>query len=175
MILDSLIDPSSVTPVDALWISLLAIGIVIFTLVIVILITTLFQKGMAAVEARTEILPRKENKILSTDEDAVAAALGTDLERLHCLVDGLPVATLPQAKSLVKGDAKSLLIAAASILAKTARDADCLRLERLYPGYGFAKHKGYPTKEHLAALARLGPCPEHRRSFGPVMQMELDI
>ncbi|MBO4541202.1 MAG: hypothetical protein J5736_04425 [Bacilli bacterium] len=74
MILDSLIDPSSVTPVDALWISLLAIGIVIFTLVIVILITTLFQKGMAAVEARTEILPRKENKILSTDEDAVAAA-----------------------------------------------------------------------------------------------------
>ena len=107
--------------------------------------------------------------------DAVAAALGTDLERLHCLVDGLPVATLPQAKSLVKGDAKSLLVAAASILAKTARDADCLRLERLYPGYGFAKHKGYPTKEHLAALARLGPCPEHRRSFGPVMQMELDI
>jgi ribonuclease HII len=70
----------------------------------------------------------------------------------------------------VKGDAKSLLIAAASILAKTTRDADCLRLERLYPGYGFAKHKGYPTKAHLDALARLGPCPEHRMSFGPVAE-----
>ena len=86
----------------------------------------------------------------------------------HILVDGLPVKTLPQARSVVKGDAKSLLIAAASILAKTARDADCLRLERLYPGYGFAQHKGYPTPSHLAALARLGPCPEHRLSFGPV-------
>jgi ribonuclease HII len=70
----------------------------------------------------------------------------------------------------VKGDAKSLFIAAASILAKTARDADCRRLESLYPGYGFAQHKGYPTKAHLAALAALGPCPEHRRSFGPVAQ-----
>lgn len=86
----------------------------------------------------------------------------------HILVDGLPVKTLPGARSVVKGDAKSLLIAAASILAKTTRDADCLRLERLYPGYGFAKHKGYPTKDHLAALSRLGPCPEHRMSFGPV-------
>ena len=101
--------------------------------------------------------------------DAVAAALGTDADSLHCIVDGLPVSTLPRAMNLVKGDAKSLLVAAASILAKTARDADCLRLERLYPGYGFARHKGYPTREHLAALARLGPCPEHRRSFGPVM------
>ncbi|MBR1921251.1 MAG: ribonuclease HII [Kiritimatiellae bacterium] len=86
----------------------------------------------------------------------------------HILVDGLPVKTLPQAVSVVKGDAKSLFIAAASILAKTARDADCLRLDSLYPGYGFARHKGYPTKDHLAALERLGPCPEHRMSFAPV-------
>lgn len=81
------------------------------------------------------------------------------------LVDGLPVASLPDSTNVIKGDAKSLLIAAASILAKTARDEDCLRLERLYPGYGFAKHKGYPTAEHYAALAQLGPTPEHRRSF----------
>lgn len=100
--------------------------------------------------------------------DAVAVSLGSNVDSLNCIVDGLPVATLPHATSVVKGDAKSLLIAAASILAKTARDSDCLRLERLYPGYGFAKHKGYPTKEHIAALERLGPCPEHRRSFGPV-------
>ena len=91
------------------------------------------------------------------------------------LVDGLPVKSLPNSTNVIKGDAKSLFIAAASILAKTARDADCLRLEREYPGYGFAKHKGYPTPEHLKALARLGPCPEHRRSFGPVSQMELGL
>lgn len=94
--------------------------------------------------------------------------------RISILVDGLPVPSLPfPSRNLVKGDAKSLFIAAASILAKTARDADCLRLESLYPGYGFARHKGYPTPEHLAALSRLGPCPEHRRSFGPVSQMTL--
>lgn len=94
--------------------------------------------------------------------------------KLSILVDGLPVPTLPfPSQNLVKGDARSLFIAAASILAKTARDADCLRLEALYPGYGFAKHKGYPTPAHLAALKKLGPCPEHRRSFGPVSQMEL--
>ena len=91
------------------------------------------------------------------------------------VVDGLPVKSLPNSTNVIKGDAKSLFIAAASILAKTARDADCLRLEREYPGYGFAKHKGYPTPEHLKALAKLGPCPEHRRSFGPVSQMELGL
>lgn len=90
------------------------------------------------------------------------------------IVDGLPVQGLPVPSiNLVKGDSKSMLVAAASILAKTARDADCLRLEERYPGYGFARHKGYPTAAHLAALRRLGPCPEHRRSFGPVAQMTL--
>ncbi len=93
---------------------------------------------------------------------------------LSILVDGLPVPTLPfPSRNIVKGDAKSLFIAAASILAKTARDADCLRLDALYPGYGFAQHKGYPTPAHLEALRRLGPCPEHRRSFDPVSQLTL--
>ena len=105
--------------------------------------------------------------------EKVMAALGVEVK---ALVDGLPVQGLPcQSQNLVKGDAKSLFIAAASILAKTARDADCLRLERMYPGYGFAKHKGYPTAAHLAALEKLGPCPEHRRSFGPVSQMMLPL
>lgn len=99
--------------------------------------------------------------------EEVAAKMKTDA--VGILVDGLPVPSLPYpSKNIIKGDAKSLFIAAASILAKTARDADCLRLEALYPGYGFAKHKGYPTKAHYEALAELGPCPEHRRSFGPV-------
>ena len=107
------------------------------------------------------------------------AALGVgeklgEAVKMSILVDGLPVRTLPYpSRNLVKGDARSLFIAAASILAKTARDADCLRLDSLYPGYGFAKHKGYPTPAHLAALKQLGPCPEHRRSFGPVSQMTL--
>ena len=118
--------------------------------------------------------------ILRATHLAMRRAAEAVAERLDgavsALVDGLPVRTLPvPSRNVVKGDAKSLFIAAASILAKTARDADCLRLERLYPGYGFAKHTGYPTREHLAALARLGPCPEHRRSFGPVMQMELGL
>jgi ribonuclease HII len=104
-------------------------------------------------------------------DKALEAAKG---DSITVLVDGLAVDGFEcPSRNLVKGDAKSLLIAAASILAKTARDADCLRLEAEYPGYGFAKHKGYPTKAHLAALAKLGPCPEHRRSFGPVAQGEL--
>lgn len=70
--------------------------------------------------------------------------------------------------SIVKGDAKSLSIAAASILAKTARDARMAALDREWPGYGFAQHKGYPVASHYEALERLGACPIHRRSFAPV-------
>lgn len=103
--------------------------------------------------------------------DEVTAKLG--VEQPNVLVDGLPVSTLPHATAIVKGDAKSLLIAAASILAKTARDAYCMEMEMKYPGYGFAQHKGYPTSAHFAALRKLGPCPEHRRSFGPVSQLTL--
>ena len=95
------------------------------------------------------------------------------LPTIHVLVDGLPVSTLPHAVNVVKGDAKSLLIAAASILAKTSRDAYCMEMDAKYPGYGFAQHKGYPTEAHFSALRSLGPCPEHRRSFGPVSQLTL--
>ena len=69
---------------------------------------------------------------------------------------------------IIRGDAKSLTIAAASILAKTARDALMHDLAAKYPGYGFARHKGYPVPEHLAALKALGACSIHRTSFGPV-------
>jgi ribonuclease HII len=87
----------------------------------------------------------------------------------HVLVDGrrLKGLELPQ-QGIVKGDGKSLTIAAASILAKTARDDLMSGLDTLYPGYGFARHKGYPVPEHHAALRKLGACPLHRRSFGPV-------
>jgi len=68
----------------------------------------------------------------------------------------------------------SLSIAAASIVAKVARDALMRRLDAVHPGYGFARHAGYPTREHAAALARLGPCPLHRRSFKPVGLFDRD-
>ena len=87
----------------------------------------------------------------------------------HVLLDGRRVKDLaiPQ-QAIVRGDCKSLTIAAASILAKTARDALMHRLDATFPGYGLAKHKGYPVREHLAALKKLGASPIHRRSFAPV-------
>jgi len=87
----------------------------------------------------------------------------------HVMIDGRHVKELrmPQQR-IVKGDCKSLTIAAASILAKTARDALMYKLCAQHPGYGFSKHKGYPVPEHLAALERLGASPVHRRSFAPV-------
>lgn len=92
----------------------------------------------------------------------------------HVLVDGLPVKGLPcQSTNIVKGDSKSLLIAAASILAKTARDEECVNLDLLYPNYGFAKHKGYPVKAHIQAIEKFGLCPEHRRSFGPCKSLSV--
>ncbi|MFQ5879298.1 MAG: ribonuclease HII, partial [Dehalococcoidia bacterium] len=87
----------------------------------------------------------------------------------HLLVDGfaLPECPLPQTP-MVDGDARSLSIACASIVAKVQRDQLMAEVDFRYPGYGFARHKGYATAEHRAALARLGPCPIHRRSFAPV-------
>jgi ribonuclease HII len=97
------------------------------------------------------------------------AGLGAGVE--HLLIDGrkLKDVDLPQ-QAIVKGDEKSLTIAAASILAKTARDARMRELDEAYPGYGFAVHKGYPVRAHFEALARLGACPIHRRSFEPVQK-----
>jgi ribonuclease HII len=88
------------------------------------------------------------------------------------LVDGnrCPKVAMP-ARAIVKGDATVQEISAASILAKTARDADMLRLHEAYPQYGFDQHKGYPTGAHVAALGRHGISPVHRRSFGPVKKI----
>lgn len=92
------------------------------------------------------------------------------------LIDGKPVRNFPiHQVALVKGDSLSHSIAAASIIAKVRRDRLMVELADRYPGYGFEIHKGYPTPAHQAALKRLGPCPEHRRSFAPVAQMELGL
>lgn len=89
----------------------------------------------------------------------------------HLLVDArvVPGVGAPQSE-IVKGDARSLSIGAASIVAKVHRDAEMTELDEKYPGYGFAVHKGYGTATHRAALQALGPCPMHRRSFAPVRE-----
>jgi len=88
----------------------------------------------------------------------------------HALVDGnrIPPGLPCPAEALVKGDAREPAIMAASILAKVGRDQLLVQMDAMYPGYGFAVHKGYPTPMHLEALRRLGPCDQHRRSFAPV-------
>lgn len=90
------------------------------------------------------------------------------------LVDGnrCPVIAYP-VRAIVKGDSKIAAISAASILAKTARDEEMLRLHQLYPGYGLDRHKGYPTAAHLAALERHGVSEIHRRSYAPVRKLLL--
>jgi len=89
----------------------------------------------------------------------------------HIIVDGLPVRGLPQpSTAIVRGDSKSLSIAAASVIAKVHRDQIMLDLAARYPSYGFENHKGYGTKEHIRALLEKGPSPAHRRSFRPVRE-----
>ncbi len=85
------------------------------------------------------------------------------------LVDGayMPTISIP-CKAIIKGDSLITEIGAASILAKVLRDEEMEQMDLLYPGYGFAQHKGYPTAVHRAALKTLGPCPIHRRSYAPV-------
>ncbi len=95
------------------------------------------------------------------------AVQGLSVTPQHMLIDARRLDLAIEQQRIVKGDQKCATIAAASILAKTARDALMVELDRRYPGYGFARHKGYPVKAHYAALERLGPCPVHRRSFLP--------
>ena len=111
-----------------------------------------------------------ERNILNATHLAMRRALLALPQRPeHALVDGLPVKGLPcESTAIVQGDAKSLLIAGASVIAKVLRDRRMQELDALYPGYLFSRNKGYGTNDHMLALLRLGPCPEHRRSFRPV-------
>lgn len=135
-----------------------------------------FLEGCTHVEMGVGVVaaPRVDGlNILRATHVAMASALRA-LSALpdYALVDGLSVPGLPCAsRSIVKGDAKSVLIAASSIVAKVTRDRMMESFEREYPGYGFAAHKGYGTRAHLAALVRLGPCAIHRRSFRPVREL----
>jgi len=108
---------------------------------------------------------------------ATLVAMRRAVEALECAVgevcvDGLHVPDVAfPCRALVKADSLVPCVSAASILAKTARDAQMLEMDGRYPGYGFARHKGYGTAAHLAALRALGPCAIHRRSFEPVRSL----
>ena len=105
------------------------------------------------------------------------AVAGLGFQPEETLIDGNRLPDLPgKVRCIVRGDAKNKAISAASILAKTARDAEMCRLHQQFPLYGFDQHKGYATPEHLGALKEFGACEIHRRSFEPVwraLQMEL--
>ncbi len=122
---------------------------------------------------RAEVAEIDSLNILRATHLAMARAVQALSSRIDlALVDGLPVAGLPcESLAIVEGDGQSLLIAAASVIAKVTRDRLMVELDQTYPGYGFARHKGYGTAAHLAALRQFGPCPIHRRSFAPVARV----
>lgn len=112
--------------------------------------------------------------ILRASHEAMRRALAAlAMTPCHVLIDGLAVRPFPCPQTpLVKGDARSLSIAAASVIAKVTRDRLMLEHDRRWPQYEFARHKGYPTPRHLARLAEHGPCAIHRRSYEPVAQQQ---
>lgn len=116
--------------------------------------------------------------ILCATHKAMACALEDLAEAAQfALVDGNPVRGLPcLSESIVKGDALSLSISAASVVAKVTRDRMIYELDKLHPEYGFARHKGYGTKEHIAAIRKYGPLSCHRKTFRPVSELnQLDF
>ena len=131
------------------------------------------EKALSWCIARAEVEEIDQLNILHATMLAMQRAVaGLHITPRLALIDGnrCPQLAVPSA-AVVKGDSKVPAIAAASILAKVSRDREMQVLDRQYPGYGIAGHKGYPTAVHLEALQRLGPTPVHRRSFGPVRRL----
>ena len=131
------------------------------------------QKALAWSLGRAEVEEIDRLNILQATLLAMQRAVaGLTVVPCQVRVDGncCPVLPMP-CSAIVQGDSQVPAIAAASILAKVSRDREMLELDQRYPGYGLAKHKGYPTAMHLEALARLGVTPLHRRSFAPVRRL----
>ena len=125
-----------------------------------------------AVAERSAAVIDRINILKATHEAMREAVMSLKIRPGLAFVDGLKVRDFPvAARFIVKGDALSASVAAASIIAKTHRDHLMVELDKQYPHYGFAKHKGYGTAQHLEALRSLGPCPEHRKTFGPVARI----
>lgn len=135
------------------------------------LFALIVERALAHAIVRVEAAEIDRVNILNATLNGMARALRA-LPRAPALalIDGncLPRSLPCAARAIVRGDASEPAISAASILAKVTRDRILIAYDARWPGYGFARHKGYPVPEHLAALRRLGPCPEHRRSFAPV-------
>lgn len=131
------------------------------------------QKALAWAIGRCEVEEIDELNILQATMVAMQRAVaGLEPQPQHALIDGNRCPTLPcSAEAVVKGDSKVAAISAASIIAKVTRDREMVELDKQYPGYGLAGHKGYPTKSHIEALHSLGVTPIHRRSFGPVRRI----
>ena len=131
------------------------------------------EKALAWCVARASVAEIDQLNILHATMLAMRRAVeGLAIQPEYALIDGNRCPPLPcPCEPVVKGDGKVPAISAASILAKVTRDREMLELDRQYPGYGLAKHKGYPTAAHLQALATLGPTPLHRRSFAPVREL----
>jgi len=127
--------------------------------------------------ARIDSVRIDEINILQATHQAMnAAIMELAPPPQHALVDGRPVKTLCMPHTaIIKGDARSYSIAAASVLAKVTRDRLMLEFDRQWPIYGFAEHKGYGTARHLAAIAAHGPCPIHRISFAPLKAKEAEL
>ncbi|WP_421866835.1 ribonuclease HII [Motiliproteus sp.] len=131
------------------------------------------EQALAWSVARANVEEIDQLNILHATMLAMQRAVeGLDPVPEFVLIDGnrCPNLAMPS-EAVVKGDSRVAEISAASILAKVTRDREMESLGQLYPDYGFAKHKGYPTAQHLEALERLGPTPFHRRSFGPVKRL----
>jgi len=127
--------------------------------------------AIAAVDAETiDQINIRQASLLAMRRAVEQLALTPD----YLLIDGVDTIDWPcPQQAVVKGDATSLSIAAASVLAKVYRDRLLVEMDRQFPGYGLANHKGYCSAEHLAALERLGPTPQHRKSYQPVAQVLL--
>ncbi len=130
----------------------------------------IMSRASAWTIARAEVEEIDQINILQASLLAMQRAVDAlEIRPDQVLVDGnqCPDIAYP-VKAIIRGDKLVPAISAASIIAKVARDREMTLLEAVYPGYGFAKHKGYPTRQHLESLDRLGACAIHRRSFGPV-------
>ena len=132
------------------------------------LFDVIIEKAVAYSVAFATVEEIEEHNILNATYMAMNRAIdGLSIKAQYALIDGnrVPTGISVPCETVVKGDAKSYSIAAASILAKVTRDRGCIELDREYPEYGIAKHKGYPTKDHMDAVRQYGPAPIYRKSF----------
>lgn len=137
------------------------------------LVVEIKEKALAWSVARAEVEEIDRINILQASLLAMKRAVETLSHSPElALIDGNHCPDLDcRMEAIIKGDSKEPAISAASILAKVARDTEMAEMEQVYPGYGFAKHKGYPTKQHREAILKLGITPIHRRSYAPVQKM----